>query len=421
MTINVGDKVLLFPDGRGGYTAYEISAPAVGEKCILLPDGKGGYIAVGVSAPEAGDKVPVVPDGKGGYLTWAAGASTLKYYFADIWRDTDGDWHTDVICEATDSITSDFYAAGSSYSTCIANDEVWILFCPKAGSPTLAHRSLTGSGWNTENIDLGTSNDISWCGSIYMDGTTLKIAYATNAGLKYTERSSDGSYSDIETVTGSSKARIILITDSNNIGYIHYIDSTSGGFYYQSGESWGNNSYISGGTVYTHDAICQGDKNYIALNIRDYPYVSNGHYFQYSTAGASYTSEKLAAPRYCWNAGIIYDGSIYHLYMGISDDLYTNHRIRHYYGTSGSWDYEDIITNYNTTLVPNGTYRVHYTNSKVYMFLHTTLSSSTAYICNSDDYETQEAVSCDYTSFNGYPTFSVSDGGEIHIGTIVKK
>jgi len=68
-----------------------------------------------------------------------------------------------------------------------------------------------------------------------------------------------------------------------------------------------------------------------------------------------------------------------------------------------------------------GTYRVHYTNSKVYMFLHTTLSSSTAYICNSDDYETQEAVSCDYTSFNGYPTFSVSDGGEIHIGTIVKK
>ena len=70
MTINVGDKVLLFPDGRGGYTAYEISAPAVGEKCILLPDGKGGYTAVGVSAPSVGDKVPVVPDGKGGYITW---------------------------------------------------------------------------------------------------------------------------------------------------------------------------------------------------------------------------------------------------------------------------------------------------------------------------------------------------------------
>jgi len=70
LTINVGDKVLLFPDGRGGYTAYEISAPAVGEKCILLPDGKGGYIAVGTGAPSVGDKVPVVPDGKGGYLTW---------------------------------------------------------------------------------------------------------------------------------------------------------------------------------------------------------------------------------------------------------------------------------------------------------------------------------------------------------------
>jgi len=70
MALEAGKKCLCIPDGRGGYTAYEISAPAVGEKCILLPDGKGGYTAVGVSAPSVGDKVPVVPDGKGGYITW---------------------------------------------------------------------------------------------------------------------------------------------------------------------------------------------------------------------------------------------------------------------------------------------------------------------------------------------------------------
>ena len=70
MALEAGKKCLCIPDGRGGYTAYEISAPKVGEKCILLPDGKGGYIAVGTGKPSVGDKVPVAPDGKGGYLTW---------------------------------------------------------------------------------------------------------------------------------------------------------------------------------------------------------------------------------------------------------------------------------------------------------------------------------------------------------------
>jgi len=78
MALEAGKKCLCIPDGKGGYTAYEISAPKAGEKCILLPDGKGGYIAVGTGVPSVGDKVPVVPDGKGGYLTWRPRCPTFN-------------------------------------------------------------------------------------------------------------------------------------------------------------------------------------------------------------------------------------------------------------------------------------------------------------------------------------------------------
>jgi len=92
MALEVGKKCLCLPDGRGGYTAYEISAPAVGEKCILLPDGKGGYIAVGTGAPSVGDKVPVVPDGKGGYITWKPGLAfpALMINGSTLYRTSDG-------------------------------------------------------------------------------------------------------------------------------------------------------------------------------------------------------------------------------------------------------------------------------------------------------------------------------------------
>ena len=78
MALEAGKKCLCIPDGRGGYTAYEISAPAVGEKCILLPDGKGGYIAVGTGAPSVGDKTIVFPNMNGPKLT--IGPRKQTYY-----------------------------------------------------------------------------------------------------------------------------------------------------------------------------------------------------------------------------------------------------------------------------------------------------------------------------------------------------
>lgn len=61
MTIEVGDKVLLIPDGKGGYLAQEIQQLKDGDKCLLFPNEKGGFFAVKTMPPAPGDNVLIIP------------------------------------------------------------------------------------------------------------------------------------------------------------------------------------------------------------------------------------------------------------------------------------------------------------------------------------------------------------------------
>lgn len=60
MTIEVGDKVILIPDERGGYITQKIGTIAAGDKVILFSDGRGGHIAVKSGTIGVGDKVKAI-------------------------------------------------------------------------------------------------------------------------------------------------------------------------------------------------------------------------------------------------------------------------------------------------------------------------------------------------------------------------
>ena len=170
MTINVGDKVLLFPDGKGGYTAYEISAPAVGEKCILIPDGKGGYIAVGTGAPEAGGKVPVVPDGKGGYITWKAGTPTPILYF--IKQSSGNLVLTSLFVDYTTSATTIRSEGDATYYSYDVDDlnNLHLLWCHNNNSPVYYGKyNLNTSAWTIEEQETDIPP--------YEDGETIFYSF----------------------------------------------------------------------------------------------------------------------------------------------------------------------------------------------------------------------------------------------------
>src|SRR5574343_583836 len=62
MTIEVGDKVILIPNRKEGYTAQRVGTPEVGDKVLLIPNKSGGYIATKLSTPQVGDKVIILPE-----------------------------------------------------------------------------------------------------------------------------------------------------------------------------------------------------------------------------------------------------------------------------------------------------------------------------------------------------------------------
>lgn len=70
MTIDVGDKVILIPDGRRGYITQKIGTIAAGDKVILFSDGRGGHIAVKAGTIGVGDKTLVIPQYIDGNLSW---------------------------------------------------------------------------------------------------------------------------------------------------------------------------------------------------------------------------------------------------------------------------------------------------------------------------------------------------------------
>jgi len=85
MTIQVGDKVILIPNGRGGHTAEKIIPPGVGDKTLLIPNGRGGYTAIKMSVPSTGDKVIAFEER--GKIILYPGWEAVE---CPLWCDTDG-------------------------------------------------------------------------------------------------------------------------------------------------------------------------------------------------------------------------------------------------------------------------------------------------------------------------------------------
>lgn len=114
MTIDVGDKVILIPDRRGGYIAQKAIAPAVGEKALLIPDRKGGYTAVKLSAPAVNDQVIVFPEKIDGSIVWKP---TTSCTYWDDWTFT---WNV-ILCDTAYPLFDDCKvnkSTSNTYSDC---------------------------------------------------------------------------------------------------------------------------------------------------------------------------------------------------------------------------------------------------------------------------------------------------------------
>ncbi len=77
MTIEVGDKVILIPNGRGGYLAHRATAPEVGDKVLLIPNKSGGHIASKLSTPQVGDIVILISYKGRNYILSSAGFTPI--------------------------------------------------------------------------------------------------------------------------------------------------------------------------------------------------------------------------------------------------------------------------------------------------------------------------------------------------------
>ena len=96
MRIGVGDKVILIPDGKGGYIAQKPGQVGIGDKCLLIPDSHGNYQLAKLSTPGIGDKLITIPTDineniawKGGYNYKALAAYGSQLYYTE---DTGKTW-----------------------------------------------------------------------------------------------------------------------------------------------------------------------------------------------------------------------------------------------------------------------------------------------------------------------------------------
>lgn len=67
-TIESGDVGIMLPSGDGHYIFQKLSTPAAGDKVLLFPMPGDDYVLLKLATDvQVGEKVIIVPDGKGNY------------------------------------------------------------------------------------------------------------------------------------------------------------------------------------------------------------------------------------------------------------------------------------------------------------------------------------------------------------------
>lgn len=171
MTINVGDKVILIPNGRGGYLAQKPFAPSVGDKVLLIPDGKGGYIVTKMTVPQIGDKLLVFPQHNNenlvyspaytNLLSWGTGATSYTIDPEPFGRFVEidaGSYHA-IAMNANGAIT----AWGTNTDNCCDIDINDTYIAIAAGKPHFASPSHTLAVTSGGELKAWGNNDYGQC------------------------------------------------------------------------------------------------------------------------------------------------------------------------------------------------------------------------------------------------------------------
>lgn len=216
MTIEVGDKVILIPDGKGGYLAQKPGIVEVGNKVLLVPDNKGGYLAAQMSTPEIGDKPLIIPNGIN---------ENIVLYLSDYYLPFTARYLHGLVRSNNDKL---FLFGGSSTVTPTPLNDVWA--------------SFSGAGWKQVAAAAEWTARYNFGCTILSNNTIIIAGGATGSGqvtsVKEVWKSEDGG----ETWTQQTAAA--GWGQRNNIGLVALSDNTlilAGGVEYSRGNTYVRN------------------------------------------------------------------------------------------------------------------------------------------------------------------------------------
>lgn len=216
MTIEVGDKVILIPDGKGGYLAQKITIPQVGDKVILIPDGRGGFAATKSITPLVGDKVITMNTNRGRIILHTG----IQYYLCIVYY-SGGEWKYDII-EHSARVSGSWVLGEANClpgNVCYFDNEIWVTYWYE-DKVILAHKPVASMDnvsieWTKETIKTTTSARESFVAAsdnniyvVYVDGYTVYCAKrASNGTLTY------------ETVYSGTNITYVTDFDVSSSGY----------------------------------------------------------------------------------------------------------------------------------------------------------------------------------------------------------
>jgi hypothetical protein len=324
MTIEVGDKVILIPNGRGGYLAQRATAPDVGDKVILIPNGRGGYLATKSVTPSVGDMVKVLTTNRGRCLL--SDISTIKFKAVVFYYGTDG--YIKMVTLANNGTERTYRnidtASAKGDCACVLDSNMKIHLATNCGDKVIYRLSSDyGVSWNNTTVDdcvpdggygysthyLSLALDSNELPGIYYSG---KIG--ADYGAKYAKQSVAGVAFDIENVLVNNLAKYFrhnLDFDSSDYprcftpsGYY-----TGGTYSYKDGSGWNhvNSTDLSWAAI----SLIIDNSDYTHLVGYYWPY-SGGGYMHKWEDGSGWHSELADAALWSLNcqADIDQDGNL---------------------------------------------------------------------------------------------------------------
>ena len=305
---------------------------------------------------------------------------------------------------------------------------------PDSQVQRLKYAYYNGTSWNIETVD---SENVGYFVSIALDSqNNPHISYRNSPrGLKYAYF--DGASWNIQTVPGSEGDNVFdtsIVLDSKRNPHISYLNSTGAysdrslRYAYYNGVSWSVKTVDSEGNV--------GHANSIALDSRDYPYISyvyvysfRGHDLRYARAGippiASFTyspSEPIGGETVNFDASTSYDpdGTIVSYAWDFGDgttiaeiDSITTHA----YATAGNHTVALTVTDSDGF---DGTTTQFITIVRLSSTISISLSSSTSYV--GFKVGINGSLTCNEVGLSGAPivlSYSVTGGDSWNDITLV--